>query len=354
MLRLSDIAIRAGVSPTTVSFVLNDKQSENVRISEKTRLKVLKAAEEMGYRSNQLAQAIRTGNSRMLGVLGGDLSEQHVGRMLTGAIEAADAHGYTLKMLRYGSFAENPNQAIRRSSELRLMGVIALHLPQEVVDELHAEATRYGYPLILMDSRSDSLEVPQVVTDDESGIGAGVDHLVSLGHSRIAFISTRDIPSRFIFAREKAFVEAMKRHGLPVPEHFMARGSFREREPSLQAARDLLRRPAGERPTAVFCISDIIASVVLQVAMELGLRVPRDCSVMGFANLGISEFVNPPLTTIEQPFTELGRVAVETLLSHIHSDGELAAPAPPAPGGCIKLPTRLIVRASTAPPPEPH
>jgi LacI family transcriptional regulator len=126
MLRLRDIATRAGVSPTTVSFVLNDKQGENVRIGERTRLKVLKVAEEMGYRSNQLARAMRTGNSRMLGVLGGDLSEQHVGRMLSGAIEAADVYGYTLKMLRYGAFADSAQRVIRRSSELRLMGVIAL------------------------------------------------------------------------------------------------------------------------------------------------------------------------------------------------------------------------------------
>src|SRR3712207_2943316 len=135
MLKISDIAKHAKVSPTTVSFVLNDRH-EATRISEKTRIKVLQAAEELGYRSNQLARAMRTGNTKMLGLLGGYTAEEQVGRMLAGALEAADAQGYSLKLLRLHELGGSAQQVIRRISELRLMGTLALHLPERVLEEL--------------------------------------------------------------------------------------------------------------------------------------------------------------------------------------------------------------------------
>jgi LacI family transcriptional regulator len=365
MLKLSDIATRAGVSPTTVSFVLNGKQSENVRISDKTRTRVLEAAEEMGYRHNQLARAMRTGNSRMLGVLGGNLSEYHVGQMLTGALEAADAYGYTLKIQRFDSFGYSAKQVIRRSSEMRLMGVLALHLPWEVVDELHTEASNYGYPLVLMDSRSSVDAIPQVLSDDFTSMKIGVEHLVGLGHTKIAYMSTVDTDSAFTMAREHAFLEVMKIKRLAVPSPYIVRGDIRNRLTSQGAAKELLTMPKDERPTAIFCSSDLLAVATLQAATELGVQIPKHCSVVGFANLPVCEHVTPELTTIEQPFLEMGRTALETLLSNIqhkNQDSELQTPAfqevhnvnpnaaPLSSGSTILLPTRLVERHSTAPP----
>lgn len=354
MLKMSDIATRAGVSPTTVSFVLNDRH-EAVRISEKTRNKVLQAAEELGYRSNQLARAMRTGNTRMLGALGGDSSEEPVGKMLAGALEAADTRGYTLKILRFDSMGDSPKQVIRRSSELRLMGVLALHLPPDILTELHVEAKQYGYPLILMDARSDMTDVPQVVSDDEGGIAAGVEHLVSLGHKKIAFVSGEELSS-LSKLREGAFINAMAAHGLPVPDSYRARGDYRHHANSVEGARSLLTLPPEKRPTAIFGFGDLIAMATLQVASALGLRVPQDLSVMGFANMRASEFANPQLTTIEQPFIDMGRKAVGMLLKviapeengHGHS-GEANEPLDANP---LLLPTHLIVRSSTGPVPS--
>jgi LacI family transcriptional regulator len=345
--------------------VLNGKQSEYVRISDKTRMKVLEAAEEMGYRHNQLARAIRTGNSRMLGVLGGNLSEYHVGRMLTGALEAADEHGYTLKIQRFDVFGYTAEQLIRRSSEMRLMGVLALHLPSSVIDGLHTEATNYGYPLVLMDSCSTLGAIPQVLSDDVGSMRIGVEHLMKLGHTRIAYISTVDTHSAFTMGRENAFLDTMKSKGLPVPPQYLVRGDIRDRLASRVVARDLLTMPAHERPTAIFCSSDLLAVATLQAAAELGVQIPKHCSVIGFANLPVCECVTPELTTIEQPFLEIGRTALETLLANIqhksqetepqtaasqevHSDSTNADSA--SRTGTILLPTRLIERNSTAPP----
>lgn len=354
MLKMSDIASHAGVSRTTVSFVLNERY-EAVGISEKTRLKVLQAAEELGYRSNELARAMRTGNTKMLGALGGNANEEQVGQMLMGALEAADAHGYMLKLLRLDTFGGSAQQVIRRISEARLMGMIAMHLPDLVLEELHIEASRFGTPLVLLDARCANPDIAQVVSDDESGIAAGVEHLARLGHSKIAYIS--DDKAALGCARNAAFRAAMARHQLAMPGNYSQEGSFTARDLSLQAARALLSLPAKTRPTAVICSGDLIALATLQVAHELQLRVPQDLSVIGFANLTACEYSIPQLTTIQQPFAQMGRAAVNMLLHAIGVDGNGAGgnaaggmDSDTACSGVKVLPTQLIERASTAPP----
>lgn len=387
MLKLRDIASHAGVSPTTVSVVLNDRH-ETLQISEKTRLKVLQAAEELGYRTNHMARAMRTGNTRMLGILGGKASEEQVGQMLEGALEAADAQGYTLKILRLDSVGNSAQQVIRRCSELRLMGVVALHLHEHILEELHLEAQKFDTPLVLLDARSSAPGIVQVISDDEGGIVLGVEHLIALGHTKIAFIAGEDkTRAGFSSARREAFIAVMAQHGLTVPPDYIQEGAFRFREPSVRAARALLSLPTDVRPTAIFCAGDLMALATLQVAGEFGLSVPRDLSVMGFANMMVSEYGDPPLTTINQPFEDMGRAAVDVLLNIVRermqedvspdsaasrpenqSYGERAdqlrknlagkkhssppETSAPLPGDSVmKLPTQLIERQSTAPPP---
>jgi LacI family transcriptional regulator len=348
MLKISDIAKHAGVSVTTVSFVLNDRH-EALRISEKTKIRVLEAAEELGYRSNQWARAMRTGDTRMLGLLGGNAAEEQVGRMLYGALDAADAQGYTLKILCMNAFGGNVQQIIRRSSELRLMGIIALHLSVDVLEELYTEAHEHDTPLVLMDGRCDNCAIPQVLSDDTSGIALGVEHLVQLGHSKIAFICGEE-KSGVTTERKVAFQKAMARHNLPIMPGYVQDGHFSWRQPSVEAARRLLCLPPAQRPTAIFCSGDMIALATLQVAGDFQLNVPRDVSVVGFADLRVSEFAAPQLTTINQPFEEIGRTAVETLLAIVserHSESSQATSTPQVENIKV-LPTRLVPRASTA------
>ncbi|RYX82707.1 LacI family transcriptional regulator [bacterium] len=352
MLRMSDIARRAGVSQSTVSFVLNGRDTA-VRISDKTRQKVLLAADELGYRQNQLARAMRTGNSQMLGFLGGDLCDEHVGRMLDGALQEAEAHGFTLKILPHREGADG-FASIRRSSELRLMGVAALHLPRELVRHLYEESMHCSRPMVLLDTPVPLDDVPQVATDDAGGVRAGVEHLVELGHTRIALVSSDPI-SVLAPIREGAFRAVMAEAGLSFEEDNLVRGNFSQREPNVAAARQLLDRSAEQRPTAIFCMGDAIAATVIQVAAELGLRVPHDVSVVGFGDLNIAALCNPPLTTLRQPFRHMGRLAVRHLLNAV----------PPAEGeeayintsqsqmleSTAHLPVELVVRSSCAPPP---
>lgn len=362
MLRMTDIAAKAGVSQSTVSFVLNGRHTA-IRISEETRLKVLAAAEELGYRSNRIARAVRTGNTRMLGIVGGDLGLEHVGAMLGGAIEEANRHNYTLKPLPEFSMPDT-REIVRWSSEWRLSGVIALHLTSALLDEMHEESQSYGYPLLLLDTGTQFRDMPQIASDDASGTEAAVEHLVSLGHKKIAYISGEEI-STISPLRESLFQKAMAKRGLEVPAGFIINGDFRFREPSEKAARTLLSLPAKTRPSAIFCGGDRIAAITVQVAAELGLGVPSDVSVVGTANLSIADLLNPRLTTIEQPFQEMGRAAVRRLLEIVgpteEGEAEQALAESEVPtlasrweGPIQLLETRLIVRDSTAPPSSTH
>ena len=350
MLKMSDIAQRAGVSSSTVSFVLNDRH-EAARISETTRQKVLDAAQEMGYRANHGARAMRTGNTRMIGIVGGDLALEQVGAMISGALEELEAHDYTLKLLT--SLRDDSLQAVqevfKRSSELRLQGAIAMHLSAQAIEAFEAEAKRYKYPLLLLDTRAPNGVLPEVISDDEAGVAAAIEHLVGLGHRRIALISGSGCDV-IVPSRRQAFLESLRSYRLSVPENYLQYGDFTLREPSLRAARALLALPVHKRPTALLCMGDFIAMAALQVASQLNLRVPHDFSVVGFADFALAEYANPPLTTVRQDFGAMGREAARQLL-------RLCGQTPDEPIArqkplCNRVPTQLVVRATCGPVPQ--
>lgn len=352
MLKMSDIAQRAGVSSSTVSFVLNDRHEE-ARISDATRQKVLSAAQEMGYRTNHGARAMRTGNTRMIGIVGGNLAMEQVGAMISGALEEFEMHDYTIKLLTSlrDDSLEAVQEVFKRSSELRLQGAIAMHLSASAIEAFETEARNYKYPLLLLDTRAPNGVLPEVISDDEAGVAAAIEHLIGLGHQRIALISgnAHDV---IVPSRRQAFVEALSAHGLSAPENYLQYGDFSLREPSLQAARALLSLPKSERPTALLCMGDLIAMAAMQVASQLKLSVPDALSVVGFADFALAEFANPPLTTVRQDFGMMGRFAARGLLQRCGQ--KKAAPAGESSQSplCNRVPTQLIVRDSCGPAPK--
>jgi DNA-binding LacI/PurR family transcriptional regulator len=301
-----------------------------------------------------MARAIRTGNTKMVGFIGGDLCEEQVGCMLAGALDEANDNGYTLKILPHHDREDDARQMIRRSSELRLMGVVALHLPLSMLQRLYVEAQHCKYPLVLVDSRAPIDGVHQVVSDDEQGVEMAIDHLAGLGHRKIMMMSSDPI-SPLIPPRESAYRAAMQRHHLPVPEDYIVRGDYRSHAATVAVAETLLSLPKKQRPTAVFCAGDVMALALMQAAARLRVLIPQQLSVVGFANLKVAGYSVPPLTTIEQPFQEMGRMAVRRLFASLGEKGvndasEIAHSSVNVrqQGTLYMLSTRLIERASTA------
>lgn len=344
---MGDIAARAGVSRSSVSKVLN-QHADTGRISAETQEIIWKVAREMGYRRNELARTVVSGKSRMLGFLGGFPEREHVGYMLGGALEEAEKAGYSMKV--FGVLGGDTGRAsIERCAELRLSGVIALRLHPELTSYLQEEMDRYHIPVVFLDmSRSLHAQLGAylgVYSDDMAGIRAGLEHLVSLGHQEIAFIGGdypqgSSIEHRGRIALYEMILEEL---GLPKHPHFSVyAGSYWDVDVIEPVVRNLLE--ASVPPTAIMCANDFIAMTVIRSASQLGLRIPDDVSVIGFGNFLMSRCANPALTTIAQPFHEMGRTAVQHLLRQAQQQE--------APSKVLErqyLPTELVVRESTAP-----
>ncbi|MBC8101050.1 MAG: LacI family DNA-binding transcriptional regulator [Cytophagales bacterium] len=343
MVTMNEVAARAGVSQATVSFVLGGR-ADRLKISRQTRDRVLGAARDLGYQRNQLARAMVTGKSRIIGVLTAPHSGENIVRMLTGAMEAASQNNYLLKVvhLSYGGVDE---ATIARCLEWRLAGAIVVGLGEEAHQRLNVVFQENQIPVALVDNVPPLNWGVRVGSDDAKGIGEVVVHLLGLGHRRIALIGGR--PGPLSKWREKSFRDALAAAGLEVPAHWVRLSSWSDQAIIEAEVRALFEESGDHLPTAVVCTADAVAMVVLRIARARGLRLPSDLSVTGYSNANLAEFVDPPLTTVDQSFQEMGRTAALQVIELAErTDADLKLPLEG-----ILLPARLIERGSTAPPP---
>jgi DNA-binding LacI/PurR family transcriptional regulator len=338
MITMSDIAKQAGVSRATASLVLNGRDAD-ARISASTRQRVLAVAEQMGYRRNELARAVVTGRNFVLGLVERQGGLEQKARIVGGALQAAEARGYQIKVWSYPD-PEKMAELSKRCVEQRLAGLMVIR-PAYSTDEIHKELLRYQMPMVLVD---DGLAEPWAInigSDDRQGVRQAMEHLIGLGHRRIACITGTPVDS-LSTVREQSYREIMAQHGFPVPDGDVSYNGW-----SLDATEECVTRLFSgglPRPTALFVATgDPHAGVALRTLRALGLRVPTDVSVVGYADLTLAQIVDPPLTTVSQPFADMGSVAVEVLLSLIAGD-----PLPMTGGVAGRLlPTQLVVRKST-------
>ena len=341
MITMAEIAKRAGVSRATASLVINDRDT-SLRISLATRQRVLAVVEEMGYRRNELARAVVTGKNFVLGLLERRAGLEQKALILEGALAEAEKHGYLIKVWPRPNH-DNMSELARRCVEQRLAGLIVVRPVNLALDRLYEELTRYGIPMVLVDDEQSDFWAVNISSDDRQGSRQAVDHLVGLGHRRISCIAGNPKDPLSI-VREQGYREAMQAHGLPVLERAVVFNNWRLDQTD-ECVRQLFGRRDEQRPTGLFfAAGDAFAAVGMRVLRELGLQVPADVSVVGYANLELAAVLDPALTTIAQTFEAMGRVAVSTLIGMIA--GEYEAPV----GGPLNrfLPTELVVRGSTA------
>jgi LacI family transcriptional regulator len=305
MPNMREIARRAGVSYTTVSYVLSARNSPR-GISEATRQKVLQIAGELGYRRNELARAVVTGRRAILGFVAdahGNNAE-YLARVLTGAAERASERGLLLKTLQIGSEADIASAA-EQCAAWRVAGVVAVALRPEHRGSLIDALERHGISQATVEDVPTGGPEKTVLSDEACGMGEALAHLKALGHSRIAYLAAakgEPVSER----RIARFREAMG------PSAPVVHGDWWDPERAEVAARKLLL--PSPRPTAILCCGDPAAMVTLRTARALGLRVPEDLSVIGYGDYVMATYADPPLTTVAQPFAALGRAAVDVLL----------------------------------------
>ncbi|RCK68095.1 LacI family DNA-binding transcriptional regulator [Desertihabitans brevis] len=343
MLTLKDIAERVGVSPSTVSLVLNDQDGGRVRAESAQRIRAV--AEEMGYVPNLVARGLKTRQSQTFGVLAdGVATIPFAGQMLAGAQEVAWEQGFLLMLIDTGANADLEGPAVRALLQRHIQ---ALVIAAEFHRSVRLPVTPPRLPVVLLDGvpaddpSGEERPVDAVVPDERGGAHAAVQHLVQAGHRRVGLLTVAD--DRFVAEglRREGYLQALREAGIdPDPSLVVAAASpdtVHGREP----ATALLDRP--DRPTAVFCFSDRLAMAAYQSAAELGLRVPEDVSVVGFDNqVAVADALLPGLTTVQLPHREMGAWAAERAVQRVRSVS--------GPGERHLMPCPLVLRHSVAPP----
>ena len=308
--RITDVAARAGVSPSTVSVVLN--AVTGARVTEDTRRRVVEAAELLGYTPNPLARGLRTRRSQTIGFVSDEVaSTPYAGRMIQGAVDAAWRAGMLLILVETGGDVQLEQHAIRTLLHRQVDGIVYASFYHRVVE---VPQLRRRLPLVLANARPATGSVAYVVPDEAGGATAAMTELLEHGHRRIGFVTERgDIPGAE--GRLRGYRGALARYGIPFDPALALRATAGTSGGHWAVSR-LLDLPTP--PTGVFCFNDQMAMGAYQAAAERGLRVPEDLSVVGYDDLElIAASLSPGLTTVALPHYEMGEWAVETMLGAI-------------------------------------
>lgn len=331
MATLSEVAAEAGVSPTAVSRYLNNR----IDLPKATRDRIDAAIAKLDYRPNLLARRLSTGKSEAIALVTPDIANPFFAELAAAIERQAHASGYSVYITSTGGHADAEINAIRRMADSHVDGLIMT--TNRVDDGSLANLLAGRENVVLLDEDIDGVSVPRVFVDNAEGAYLATRHLIAMGHTEIALVGG---PHRLMSVSERlaGFTRAMNEAGLPIRAGWVLLGDY-TREYGMAAASVLL--DAADPPTAILSCSDYIAIGVMQVVREHGLAIPRDVSLVGFDDMAFAPLVDPPLTTIRQPVTAMGELAVQHLLALLEGQ---TAPAE------TRLPVELVTRQSVAPP----
>ncbi|MCP4304131.1 MAG: LacI family transcriptional regulator [bacterium] len=324
-----DVADRAGVSKSLVSLVMREPE----RVSEASRVAVLAAAEELGYRPNAVARSLVQRRTKVIGVVLSDLHNPFYADVADGIEEAAFQRGYRAMLSSGFLDPKREHGAIDMMLELRVDGLIMLGSMMKVTK---IEKMVTAVPVTLLGRHTRSKVVDSVGVDDSAGAQEAVDYLIEQGHRKIAHIHAGNVAGSP--RRRSGYEKAMRRHGLD--EHIrLVRGAFTE-SGGAAAMTEILA--SGDLPTAVFAPNDFAALGALEVIDAAGLDIPGDISLVGYDDLALAALPRIGLTTVGQPRTDLGREATHLVLERLDEGRESARH--------VVVPPNLVVRSTTGPP----
>ena len=331
---LKDVAARAGVSFQTASKALNGQPGV---VSERTRVRILRAAEELGYVPNALARGLVSQTSGTIGILVDDFADRALSQFVKAAERAAAAHEHAALIVTVQT-GTDPSLAVRKMEEQRVGGILVI-APSLEDDERLGVALRRRLPAVSVNHIHGG-GIPLVGSDHSATGALAAEHLIELGHRRIGTVC--GVRGRHVVRRRhRGFRDSLRESGHRLPHRHVAEADWTSAGGHSAAHRLLDVVPP---LTALFVHSDVMALGVLHALRERGRRVPDDCSVVSCDDLDISPYLSPPLTSVHVPFAETGEQAASLLLQRMQG-GPTAQQ--------VLLPTHLVVRQSTAPAHEP-
>jgi DNA-binding LacI/PurR family transcriptional regulator len=333
---LKDVAARAGVSYQTVSKVLN-KQAQ---VAPETAERIWHAVAALGYRPNISARNLRTQETNLIGYgwshIPGSYFHPVLDRFLHSVAYAAEARGYHLLTFLVPE-AERADLSPYRElfARRQVDGFILANTIQN--DPRIAALMEENIPFASFGQANEAWDFCWVDVDGRHGIQLAMDHLLQSGHRRIAFISWPE-GSQSGFHREQGYLGCLQAAGIDLDPEWIRRGPDTA-QTGARALDALLALPAKRRPTALVCVSDMIAIGAMNAAAAAGLEPGRDVGIIGFDDVPMAEFLHPPLSSVRQPIPEIGEILIEMLLSQLNGT--------PPPSHSVLLKPELIIRGSS-------
>lgn len=330
---MADVARLAGVSRTTVSFVLNDVP--NVNISEEARRRVLEAARQLDYYPDAAARSLARRRTQTIGLvlcqtLDRISQDAFLPEVIRGVSSVTGERGYRV-LLESVEDVTRPNAYIGLVRQAHIDGMI-LSGPRSDDSQL-LRLRQEGFPVVLM-GQLPQAELAFVDVDNVNAARMAVQHLIGLGHRRIACITNAPLEYTAAADRLRGYQMALETAGLPFDSNLVRYGDFTERS-GFEAMLSLLGLP--QRPTAVFVGSDVVALGVLRAARLAGLNVPRDLALVGFDDIPLAQYIDPPLTTVRLPAQRLGAQAAQMLIRMLEQGTAASS---------LLLDTELVIRQS--------
>lgn len=329
---MKEVAQRAGVSSATVSRVLKVPE----KVSHATRLLVEQAASELGYMPQALNRHLKNNMMQIVLVIAADVCDPVFSDIISGIENTAARRGYLVIVGDCSHQDKQEKSFINLIINKGIAGVLLCNgrLPLFTSREERAHLP----PMVMVNSFAQRLGLPSVSTDNLTAAFYAVNYLYQLGHQRVACIAESEEISVYQY-RLQGYLQALTRHGYTPDPHYIVRAN-NTYQAGANALAQLLMLP--KPPTAVFCHCDVTALGALAYAKQQGLHVPRDLSIMGFDNIMMAEFSDPPLTTMAQPRFDIGREAMLLLIEQMSGKK--------ADNSSRLLDCQLIVRGSTCPP----
>jgi LacI family transcriptional regulator len=335
MATIQDVAAMAGVSVASVSRVMNNSRA----VQPGTRERVERAARELGYVPNEAARSLKLARSMLFACVIPDVTNPFFPELVRGIEDIAIGQGYGTLLCNTDNDPEREADYLSLLSQRRIDGLLMIPSRDEQAPPGLVQLLDQGSPVVIVDRFLEGFDGDSIVLDNEQGGTLAAEHLIELGHRRIAIINRRpDISTARL--RQKGYKDALTSAGL-LDRSLVKLGSY-----SFDFGRDAARRLLyvdHDPPTAILAGSDVLAIAALQVANELDLHVPRDVSIVGFDRIAMSQLMSPPLTTVEQPMYEMARIAADLLLERARGERT-------GPGRLRTLQPTFHVGATTGPP----
>lgn len=330
---IRDVAAHANVNMSTVSRALNPEARH--LISDEAVVRVIEAARALGYRQNKLASALTSGKSHVVGVLLPDIENAVFPPIVRGLEERLSSEGYAVLIANAAGSAGDRERVLEQMFERQVDGLVVATASRD--DQVVRRCILEHVPVVLVNRAEDHRLAPEVVNDDFYSMQLAVDHLVALGHRKIAHIAG-PVHLATGFARWQGFHLAAQRHKV-VGTHMVEATEY-SRDAGRIACNEVLKRYRGT--TAIVAANDHLALGCYDALATSGVRCPQDISIVGHNDIPLVDMVNPPLTTLRIQHREMGRKAAQLLLERLR--------APDTKPVRVTLSPELMIRGSTAAP----